>query len=420
MKHLLMVVLALTMLCFGGNAYGAQFLGGNSLFYTQPAKTIEPGQLTIQMQTRAWASSINGSSMSNVTQALSFNFGFGRHVELGITPIIYQDLNLSGTGDFTYNTPDDLYIRVKFGGYDMNLFNRPLTWGLTVSGRAHAARHTNVYLEPYTGGANELMLSANFSYFRNQLYPFEGASWHFNMEYINHNDAGSADAIDLFSEVTHDLEYALAYRYPKRRWEFYGELHGNFFLNEPDEWAYTRANVMWIQPGLTYKMFAGLAISLGLDVRVFESGADVLLPEDYLAELMPGYNPDFDLSDYSDPLRLELRRRAGINAGLKRPSEDHPEFYSPWRMTLKLAFMPGTSFRHFNAFADVKPESERDWEMRKKVGASNREIIDWLGAEDEGAEFLDLELEKIRADRRKTEQEIEKLKKKMKQEKTNK
>jgi hypothetical protein len=395
MKYLSWVILPLTLLHLGGNALAAQFLGGNSLFYTQPGQTIEPGQLTVNLQTRAWAGSIDGTPMSNVSQALSFNFGFGRHTEIGITPIIYQDLNLSRQGDFTYNSPDDIYLRVKFGGYNMNMFNRPIKWGITIAGRAHAARFTNVYLEPYTSGANEIMLAAHFSYFRNQLYPFEGASWHFNLEYVNHNDSGSADALDIFSSVTHDLEYAIAYRYPKRRWEFFGELHGNVFLSEPAQWAYTRASVMWIQPGFTYRMFAGLSLSMGMDVRVFESGPAVLLPADYVGQ--PGVAP-----------------------AQKRLSDKYPEYYSPWRLSLKLGFQPSTAFRHFDAFADVKPASERDWEMRQKVGASNREIIDWLGAEDEGAEFLDLELEKIRADRRKTEQEIEKLKQKMKEDKSKK
>ncbi len=53
--------------------------------------------------------------------------------------------------------------------------------------------------------------------------------------------------------------------------------------------------------------------------------------------------------------------------------------------------------------------------MREKLGVTEREMIDWLGVEDEGAEFLDLELEKIRAERRQAEKDLERLKEKMKE-----
>jgi chaperonin cofactor prefoldin len=55
--------------------------------------------------------------------------------------------------------------------------------------------------------------------------------------------------------------------------------------------------------------------------------------------------------------------------------------------------------------------------MREKIGVTEREMIDWLGAEDQSAEFLDLELEKIRAERRQAEKELEKLKDKLKDDK---
>ena len=42
-----------------------------------------------------------------------------------------------------------------------------------------------------------------------------------------------------------------------------------------------------------------------------------------------------------------------------------------------------------------------------------REVIDWLGSDAESADFIDLELEKIRAERRKAEEDLQKLKEKM-------
>jgi len=390
MKKVLGVICGTLILIGTGAQAATQFLGGNSLFHTYTSTNLQPGLLAVQLHTRGWATTASGRNLSNVSQALTLSFGFSPHIELEVAPMLFQDLNLSGTGDVTNNSPDDVYLRFKFGGFQMNMFNRTIGWGVVLGFRAHSAKIYNVYLEPYNGGANEVLISTTFSYYTNVLYPLEGPSMHFNLGYLNHNDGGSTEALDIFSNVSHDLEYAFAYRYPTRRWDFFGELYGNIFLQRPSKYAYTRANVIWLQPGMTFRAFAGLSVTLGLDLRLLESG-----PELYYA-------------DQGVP--------AGVVREQTRPNTDFPDYYPAWRLAGKISFMPSTTFRRFDSFAEVRPESERDWEMREKTGMSEREIIDWLGAEEEGAEFLDLELEKIRAERRKAEQELERLREKLAEE----
>lgn len=391
MKKRIGVFLVAMLLTSGGAQAATQFLGGTSLFHTNTSTTLAPGLLAVQWHSRAWAKNVDGGNLSDVSQALALNFGFSRHMEIELVPMLYQDLNLSSSGGVTYNAPDDVYMRFKFGGYRLNLFDMPLNWGLMLALRANSSKVDNVYLEPYNGGANEVALGWALSWYSNQLYPLEGPNAHFNLNYINHNDGGSQDALDVFTNVSNDLEFALAYRYPRLRWEAFGELYGNFFLSKPENYAYTRANVIWLQPGFTYRIFNGMAVSLGLDLRVMESGPDL-----------------FYRSDGPVPV--------GTKSQQTRPTEDYPDYYPAWRLAGKFSFSPSTAFRRIDTFAEVKPQSARDWEMREKLGVSEREIIDWLGAEDEGAEFLDLELEKIRAERRQAEKELERLRDKIKQE----
>lgn len=392
MKKRIGVILTAVLVAAGGVQAATQFLGGTALFHTNSSTTLAPGLLAIQWHARAWAKNVDGGNLSDVSQALALNFGFSRHMEIELVPMLYQDLNLTGgsTG-LTYNAPDDVYMRFKFGGYKLNIFDQPLNWGLMVAFRANSSKVDNVYLEPYSSGANELGLGWAVSWYQNQLYPLEGNSAHFNLNYINHNDGGSQDALDIFTGVSNDIEFAFAYRYPRLRWEFFGELYGNFFLTKPEAYAYTRANAVWLQPGLTYRIFNGMAVTFGLDLRVMESG-----PELYYKDQGP--------------------IAASVKEAQQRPNDNYPDYYPAWRFAGKFSFSPSTAFRRIDTFADVKPQSERDWEMREKLGVSEREIIDWLGAEDEGAEFLDLELEKIRAERRQAEKELERLREKIKQE----
>lgn len=391
MKRIALLALAVMLAQVPANA-ATQFLGGQSLLHTSPASILAPGQMGIQWHSRVWAKTVDGGNVSNVSQALALNFGFSRHLELEVVPMLYQDLNFSSQGAVTYNAPDDVYFRFKLGGYQLSLFDKPLAWGALVAFRANSSKYSNVYLEPYNGGANEIALGWNLSWFANQLYPMEGASGHFNLTYLNHNDGGGEDALDMFTNVSHDLEWSFAYRKPARHWEFFAELYGNVFLADPPDYMFTRADVIWLQPGLTYRIFQGMSLTLGLDLRVMESG-----PEIYYQDSTPQATRDT------------------VHRNQIRINDSYPDYYPAWRLATRLSFQPSTTFRRMDTFADVKPESERDWEMREKIGVSEREIIDWLGAEDEGAEFLDLELEKIRAERRKAEKELERLKEKLKE-----
>lgn len=382
------LVAGATLLLNSAALAATQFLGGNSLFHTWSTQNLEPGQMMVQWHTRAWATSVPEGSISDVSQALAVNFGFSRHLELEVVPMLYQDLNFSSQDKITYNAPDDVYMRFRMGRFPGRLAGVPLEWGTQLGFRLNSSKVSNVYLEPYNAASNEISLSLGLAWYQNQLYPGEGNSAHFNLGYLNHNDGGQ-DALNIFSDVTHDLEFSLAYRKPSLRWDLFAELYGNFFLSDLPEWAFTQADAIWLQPGFTYRFFRGLSATVGVDLRLFENG-----PEIYFLDEGP--------------------RPVAVHRNRARLNDEYPEYYPAWRLAAKLNFQPSTAFRHVETFAEVRPQSERDWEMREKIGVTEREMIDWLGAEDQSAEFLDLELEKIRAERRQAEKELEKLKDKLK------
>ncbi len=365
-----------------------QFLGGYSLANTHSAHILDPGRLSVTWHSRAWAKTIEGFSYSNVSQAFAINFGFSRHLEFEIIPIMYQDLNLKTT---VYNVPDDFYFRMKFAEYRMRMFDRVVNWGIHTGVRVNSSRFSNVYLEPYNGGANELMLGGIFSYFSNQLYPQESWSAHFNLGYINHNDGNSESALNIFSDVSHQLEYSLAYRYPTLRWIYSAELFGNIFLKEPTAEMFSRANALWFKPVARYRVFQGLSLGIGADILLMESGPELF---------------------YGDA----ATRPTGVFAGEFRQTKEFPDYYPGWRLNFQLQADISTPFSRYDTFASVQKDSQRDWEMRRKTGLTQREVIDWLGSDAESADFIDLELEKIRAERRKAEEDLEKLKEKMEKE----
>jgi hypothetical protein len=388
MRSALAIAAAAALLAGPSVQASNQFLGGYSLANTHSAEVLDPGRLTFTVHSRAWAKSISGFNYSNVSQAMAINFGFSRHTELELIPILYQDLNLTTT---TYNVPDDFYMRVKFGGYRMSLFNKPLKWGLHTGVRVNSSRFSNIYLEPYNGGANELMFGSMFSWYDNQLYPQEGLSAHFNLNYINHNDGNSQSAISVFSGVSHQLEYSLGVRYPTQKWVFASELFGNFFLQEPSEIMYSRGDALFLKPTARYRLFQGVTLGVGADLRLFETGPDLIMNSD--GPVPPGTE----------------------NAQV-RINSDFPEFYPPWRLNFNLQIQASTPFSRYDTFGSVQSGSQRDWELRKQTGLTRKEVVDWLGSDAQSADFIDLELEKIRAERRKAEADLQKLKEKIEKE----
>lgn len=360
--RLVLIIAVLGVLVAGMPAGATQFAGGKGLTMVQFPILLPPGALNVQLQTRAFAKSLPEFTLTNGTGAISFSFGFTKHLELGITQILYQDLNVSAIDpNHLEQIPDDTYLRVKVGNIPFTIGNAYFKFGILNQLRYRTGVVDNIYLEPYVGQGIEWEMDLLLSYYSNPLYEENAPAVHFNVGYLNHNDAGIGNSP---FKAAQEVVYGLAYVYPTRLFDLYLENSGSFFTRYPEEIAYSRENSIWLTPGARYKMFYGLSFGLGVDVLLWQED-DKTVPA---------------LGD------------------------DYPN-YPAWRINGTISFSPSTSFYKQPTFSQAG-----DPKTMRKLLRDRKSLFEWVVDEQEGMEYIDVELEKIKAERKKAEQELEKLK----------
>jgi len=357
-------------------ANGGQFLGGKSYLHTNTALVLPPGALDLSSYFRGfiWVKS-SDNYLTNGTSALAASFGFSRRVELGFTQILYQDLN--GTKsipvDVSYMVPGNTYIRFKIANYSLmnNIF-----WGLMPALYYRVAMHHDIDLEPYQGNGIELELTSMLSYYVKPLYPDEAPSFHLNLGYHNHNDAETP------FESSSALRFAAAAMIPRPRFDYGAELYGNIFTKHPPKDVFGREDWMYFTPMVRYKLFKGLHFTMGVDL--------LLLGQKETSK--PGFS-------------------------------DRPN-YSTWRLSGKINFAPSTAFYAAPTFVSATQSGgtgreRRSFESVTSAGGqtplfNRQELFRW-GIEERGLDVqsVDLDLEKIRLDRMKAEEELKALKAKL-------
>ena len=346
------------------------FMGGRGLFYTQSALVNSPGMLSMNMFTRNYYKFISdGANISNGTAALAVNFGIKRHFEIALSQIMYQDLVIpkGSAGDLKYSQyPDDTFGIVKFGGFWFKVWNKPVFYGALLSFRYRIGNYDNVYLEPYSNYAISGRMDFLCSYYIDPSHPQETSSFHLNAGYINYNDYAS------LIESSQSMPFSLGYSNANLKREYSCELHGMYFLKRPIDITFSREHFIYIAPGFKYKLFKGLSIGAALDILV--------------------YTED------------ELTRGHSQLAALNYPK------YAEWRLNIKVDYIPTTILYQIPAFDKVET-SEPEWKMleRKRIITDYRSLIEWVVSEDKGISDLGLELQKLREERQKAEQEIEEL-----------
>ncbi|MFH1861698.1 MAG: hypothetical protein ABH878_02695 [bacterium] len=366
----LILVVAMLGLMGTTSAWGVQFTGGKGLTAIQYPSLIEPGSLNITLHGRAFAQNLDAYTLSDNTGALSFHFGFSKRVEIGFTQIMYQDLNISALGPNNLEQiPDDAYLRLKVGDFPFTLGKGYFKFGVLNQIRYRTGMVDNIYLEPYSGSGISWELDLLFSYFSNPLYEYGAPAVHFNVGYLNHNDAGMGQSP---LKAAQELTYALAYVYPTRRVDLFLETSGSLFLKYPVENSYSRESYQWITPGLKYRVFYGMNFMLGVDVLLWKQK---------------------DRTEYT---------------GIASLPEGGPDFPS-WRLNGTLSISPSTMFYRQPTFSKVE-----DTQMARKQLRQRRSLFEWVVDDQGGLEYINVELEKIKAERQKAEQELEKLKDELK------
>ncbi|MFH1942062.1 MAG: hypothetical protein ABIL68_08135, partial [bacterium] len=306
----------------------------------------------------------------------SFNYGMSNHLELGFSPIFYQDTNSDGGNvmDGQANFPDDILMSIKiasFGGLE-----NPFLFGGMLHTRIPTAEQHNIIYEPYSAGTLEVGLTGMVSYFSNQIFPEEGWSIHGNLGYLNHNDVGKALTDDPGDpspqSMSSEILFGVGLRYPAGTFDFSGELNIRYFLTDPPVTAYSREYCSYLTAGVYYKPYPWVT---------FEMGVDFLLVSEE------------DISDYQ-------------NTHLNPPLEDFPN-YPTWRGVLgvKLAILPTSLY----------VSSERA--VLEKRATDRREILEKMLREQKDTESAESELARIRAARQKLEEDLQRIKRLLEEEK---
>ncbi len=190
-----LIMALIGVLTFTNFTGATQLSGGKGLTIVQFPTLMPPGALNLKFHSRAYAKSLEKFVLSNGTGALSFNFGFSKHVELGFTQILYQDLNASAKDpEVLTQIPDDTYLRIKVGDFPFTMGNAYFKFGLLNQLRYRTGVVDNIYLEPYVGKGIEWEIDLLISYFYNPLYEENASSFHINIGYLNHNDSGTGNS----------------------------------------------------------------------------------------------------------------------------------------------------------------------------------------------------------------------------------
>lgn len=392
MKRVYWVAPVLVLLLSVG-AVAGQFYGGRGYLHTNTALTLPPGALDLSDYARAYAGSIKPSGggasyiLKSGTAALAASFGFSRHAELGFTQILYQDLNGTPRDDAKklFIIPGDTYLKGKYGGYSIgqNMF-----WGAQTAMRYRVGLFHDIQLEPYEGAGIELELSGLLSYYVKPLYPDEAPSYHFNLGYLHHNDG------EHLGTGSQEINWLVSAFFPRPRFDYGFELFGANFLSRPPLTTLGREDWIYVTPMVRYKLFKGLTFTLGLDL------------------LMLGHTNTSVYALDANPT----------------PDKDAPN-YASYRISWKISFSPSTAFYAAPTF--VKADEAGTGRQRSTFSSSSdnggmnngsnggpafgrQELFRW-GIEERAGDVqnINLDLEKLRQDRKKAEEELKALKLKL-------
>lgn len=277
-------------------AYSGTEQGNRGPLYLSTAWNLVKGDFTIQGNSRFYFNNKRFSQLNSPATAVTYwdvqggincYYGLGKHYQIGLTQIIYQDNHKSGKG---YNFPDDMFIKFKLGSFPEEAST--FKFGVLLTSRVPLARYHNIHLEPYSAGRVEFGVSGLFSFSKNQLYPDEEFSIHANLGIIDHNDHGTKldESNYINPKNSREIYGGVAVIYPLTKFDFSVELYGNYNISKPPPAAYSRHNYLYITPGITYNAFYWLSLVCGFDFRItkHQSSKSALL-QHTTANILPTY-----------------------------------------------------------------------------------------------------------------------------------
>lgn len=359
-----------------------QFFTGHSMFNTYTAKTLQLGTAQISTQGRVYRKSdvFGDKHLVNATGVAGFNFGFTNNLEVGGNVTFYQDQqrNIASAkeSEILFNTPDAIYLRMKYRGNGWEIGNRYFGLWAVASSARYLAKGGNVVLEPYGSKSIQGNITGIFSFYFDQLYMEEGQSAHLNLGYIFHNNSSTAAVVNGLLDGAMEFTYALGYKYPINYFDLNLELSGNSVFNLPKERKsdFSTEPYVYITPSVKYKAFAGMDFDIGCDVLAYTT-----------------------YSNYK-----EAKVTTAYKGNTKVP------YYAPWRALVRINYTPSTPYVDIPTFSSASSVKNRINNSRQIN--SRRELFEWLIEEPDRVEYIDIKLDKLRNERKTVEENINKIK----------
>ncbi len=379
-RYLIFCIFQTMLLIFTSLAFSSPLGHGAGPVNVSPAWTITKKSLFVRTWSRLYLKDQmvkqNGVSTakmhSNVQAGLGFFYGFTSHLELGLAQIIYQDTNKPPV---VSNVPDDLFFRLKLGS--LGLKKSALRFGAQFDLRLPTGQVHNIPLEPYSSSRISYGFSGLFSIVSNTFQPDSGITIAANIGTYNHWDLGTKlttfdhDTTRVFKN-SRELVYGVSFVNVVKKFSYFAEIYGRAFLQRPPVTAYTRETTVYFSPGVSYQTNQWLRLRGSLDLLVL------------------GHK---DLSKYSDDPREPT--------ALTRMWKNAPNM-STWRLTLDARITLNRG--------KIDKRKKRD-KARTAYRLSGRDenLYVEIAQEKRKAESAEYELDRIRAERQRMEDLIQRL-----------
>ena len=342
--------------------------GSKSLFTTATSQIIPEGQLNLfsgmssfaDLNTTITDTTSDKVNLWQVNVDATFSYGIMENFDVSANVRMYQDVQ----GDDN-NIPGNITIIGKYG--NIELMNRELMMSASVYAYSGLAKKQNLPYEEYFGSGTAGGLSFNFSYYSDQYLPNESLSFHlmtgFRLNLDSGKDITRVGVSNVRANTTNTTRifYSLGAIFPFKKLSFVGELNGMMFMERPHEYVYGRHDKMELNLGMRFNASSWVSLDLFGTLKVSESTETI---ED-------GRNFSF----------------TGQQA--------------PWRVHFGFTF----ALRKNDSYGKTQSEIQRN-EYRRKL-----QTFKGLLEEQDNADKIQGELERLREEREKAEKELEELKK---------
>lgn len=260
--------------------------GSKNLLHVQTASTLAPQRLESHGNMRFFTKIgdfIGGAKPANFKQTnfwdvqgnFLLSYGIAEHFDATALIRLYQDVHHARPAfplEKEFNGPDDVFLSVKAGSFAVA--QNSVELGLMGSFRFPISGLYNYPFEQYTAGGVELGIMGLLSYYKDKFIHERDFSLHLNFGYYYFNDAGKL----LYEEPTvgqifqsgnsATLQYGAGITYPTEKFNLNLELVGNAFTTQPDSFAFSRENVTYVSPSITFKPNWRYTFDVGMDIRV--------------------------------------------------------------------------------------------------------------------------------------------------------